>query len=46
MLKQPMAEHAGGVGFAGAGRHLDQRTPVICGERSLEICDGVDLTLA
>jgi hypothetical protein len=23
MLEQPMAEHAGGVGLAGAGRHLD-----------------------
>jgi hypothetical protein len=23
MLQEPMAEHAGGVGLAGAGRHLD-----------------------
>jgi hypothetical protein len=46
MLEQPMAEHASSVGLAGAGRHLDQRARVIGGERSLEICDGVDLAFA
>jgi hypothetical protein len=46
MLEQPMAEHAGGVGLAGTGRHLDQRARMIGGERGLEICHGVDLTFS
>jgi hypothetical protein len=45
MLEQPMTEDASGIGLAGAGRHLDQRTRVVGGERGFELPYGVGLTV-
>jgi hypothetical protein len=46
MLQEPMAEHAGGVGLAGAGRHLDHRPRLVIGAARASRFDGVDLAFA